>query len=95
MLRTLNPAADIPLPEWSQNLVNYYWHIRVEGRNQAKRRKYYRLIRREKLRLIEEHIDIDLKIINALCAYLINFNESSARQLIICLRTSPKQLNLF
>jgi hypothetical protein len=74
MLRTLNPAADIPLLEWSQNLVNYYWHIRVEGRDQAKRRRYYRLIRREKLRLIETRKDLNTDIVNALCGYPVTFN---------------------
>lgn len=38
-------------------LKEYYWHIRVEGRDKAKRRRYYRYVAKEKLRLAEQGID--------------------------------------
>lgn len=41
------------LPDWSGRLTNYYCVIRVERRNKAIRRKYYRKVEKEKLRLAE------------------------------------------
>jgi hypothetical protein len=93
MLRTLNPAADIPLPEWSQNLVSYYWHIRVEGRNQAKRRRYYRLVSKEKLRLVEQY-KIDQYVLNYLCRYLSNLKPNALRNLELMINNSDIQMKL-
>ena len=50
---------------------NLYWVIRNQGRNKTKRRMYYRLVAKEKLRLAENNIDQDL--INATCRYLADF----------------------
>lgn len=41
------------LPDWSGRLTNYYCVIRVEKRNKAIRRRYYRKVEKEKLRLAE------------------------------------------
>ena len=43
----------VDLPVWSQNLANYYVVIRVHGRNKAVRRRWYRKVEKEKLRLAE------------------------------------------
>lgn len=64
-------ADSVLLPDWSENLRHLYWRIRVEGRNQAIRRKYYRKVEREKLRLAEMGIS-QIKIA-AVCRYLSNF----------------------
>lgn len=41
------------LPEWATTLTSHYVIIRVDARNQSRRRKHYRLIEKEKLRLAE------------------------------------------
>lgn len=79
-----NPQADVDLPYWSNLLKNYYWRIRVEGRDKVKKRRYYRYVTKEKLRLAES--GIDQQLINAVCRYLSSFNVISAnkvRQLLI------------
>jgi hypothetical protein len=79
-------------PEWANNLKNYYWHIRVEGRDKAKRRRYYRLISKEKLRLAEK--SINQEIINAVCKYLCVLDASSGKRLHSLLEFPPPQLQL-
>ena len=49
------------LPKWADGLKLPYWRIRVEGRNKRLKRKCYREIRTEKLRLVEFGIDADLR----------------------------------
>jgi hypothetical protein len=61
-------------PEWANNLKNYYWYIRVEGRDKAKRRRFYRLIEKEKLRLAE--IGVNQELILVVCKYLSNLKKS-------------------
>ena len=56
------------LPNWTNNLKNYYVVIRVDGRNKAIRRKYYRLVEAEKLRLSE--IGYCQECIRLCCRYL-------------------------
>lgn len=78
------------LPEWSGLLVNYYWRIRVEGRDKVKRRRYYRYVAKEKLRLAE--IGVDQILIKAVCRYLVNFNVISGRKVKELMVIEPKQL---
>jgi len=79
-------------PEWANNLKNYYWHIRVEGRDKAKRRKYYRKIRMEKLRLVEAGLSENL--VNAACRYLVSLNTTSGKRLAEILDSPVIQLSL-
>lgn len=65
-------------PEWANNLKNYYWYIRNEGRDKAKRRRFYRLIAKEKLKLAENGIDQEL--INAMCRYLCDLKPIHAQK---------------
>lgn len=57
ILRTHNNQTIIKsmqeLPLWSGRLMNLYFVIRVENRNKTIRRRYYRLVEAEKLRLAE------------------------------------------
>lgn len=69
----------VELPEWASVLINLYWVIRVQGRIEAKRRRYYRKVEKEKLRLAE--MGVDQKKIAAACRYLSNFkNYKKLRQ---------------
>jgi hypothetical protein len=70
---------NVETPEWAILLSNYYWRIRNEGRNNVKRRRYYRYIAKEKLRLAES--GIDQQLINAVCKYLVSFNVVSGNKL--------------
>ena len=88
-----HPQADVVLPEWANTLKHYYWFIRVEGKDLAKRRRYYRLIKREKLRLVE-HLHLNQDLIEATCRYLSCFNKSSGRKLINLLNEKNIQLTL-
>ncbi|MGQ2966777.1 hypothetical protein [Methylophilus sp.] len=65
----------VELPDWSESLRHLYWIIRVEGRIESKRRKYYRKVEKEKLRLAEAGI-AQIKIA-AVCRYLCNFKNAS------------------
>lgn len=74
-------ADSVDLPDWAQDLTNLYWHIRVQGRNQALRRKYYRKVEREKLRLAEMGVS-QIKIA-AVCRYLCTFKNSKSLRIIL------------
>lgn len=75
-------ADSVNLPDWSENLRHLYFRIRVEGRNQALRRRYYRKVEREKLRLAE--LGISQIKIAAVCRYLCNFkNAKTLKQVLI------------
>jgi len=93
MLLGFNRQAEVPLPEWSQRLRNYYWFIRVEERDKAKRRRYYRLIEKEKLRLVEEYL-LDQEILEAVCRYLAGFNRRSGDKVAHLLLEINPQLKL-
>lgn len=43
----------VVLPSWSIRLANFYVVIRIDGRNSAIRRRWYRKVEKEKLRLAE------------------------------------------
>lgn len=68
------------MPPWSRMLANYYWHIRVEGRHKAKRRRYYRLVEKEKLRLAE--LGLETELINIMCKYLVRLDAKSANRVL-------------
>ncbi len=76
-------------PLWSGRLTNYYWVIRNEGRNKAKRRMYYRLVAKEKLRLAEQNIDQEL--IDAVCKYLCTYAIVCGRRMQDLMVNVPKQ----
>jgi hypothetical protein len=77
-------------PVWANNLKNYYWHIRVEGRDKAKRRRYHRLISKEKLRLAE--LGISQIYIEASCRYLSCLDNKAGLKMIDAHISSTKQL---
>jgi hypothetical protein len=79
----------VELPEWAENLRHLYWVIRVEGRIEAKRRRYYRKVEKEKLRLAE--LGINQNKIAAVCRYLCSFK--SANTLREVLAIEEKQLS--
>jgi hypothetical protein len=79
-------------PEWAGNLRNYYWYIRIEGRDKAKRRRYYRLIAKEKLRLAENAIEQEL--ILAVCKYLSTLNATYGHRMLALMRAPVRQLTL-
>ena len=79
-------------PDWANNLKNYYWYIRVEGRDKAKRRRYYRQVAKEKLRLAES--GIDQQLIDAVCKYLCTLKHSDATRLLLMLKFPSPQLSL-
>lgn len=79
-------------PEWANNLKNYYWHIRVEGRDKAKRRRYYRLVEKEKLKLAEANID--QKLILAVCKYLSTLKHTYGINMLNLQSQMPTQMYL-
>lgn len=86
---TNRACADVP--PWAATLNNYYWRIRVEGRNKSLRRKYYRLVRIEKLRLLE--LGVPLAQINVVCKYLVSLKQVNADRMSIELESDTKQLS--
>lgn len=80
------------LPKWANNLRFPYWMIRVEGRNKAKRRRYYRAVLKERIRLVESGVPIEH--VDAVCKYLVSLRLSSADNLRKVLSEPAKQLNL-
>ncbi len=78
------------VPAWANLLNNYYWRIRVEGRNKSLRRKYYRKVRAERLRLLES--GVPLSHINVVCKYLVSLKQVNAERMAIELQAESKQL---
>ena len=72
ILRGFNPPGGFELPPWAGTLKSHYWRIRVEGRDKAKRLRFYRLVRKEKLRLVESGLSCEL--VDAVCRYLVRLN---------------------
>jgi len=77
-------------PEWAGRLTGLYWFIRVEGRDKAKRRRYYRYVAKEKLRLAEQGIDQEL--IRRVCRYLAGLNPNNGQQMHSLMIKPPQQL---
>ena len=82
----------LDLPEWSQNLRNHYVSIRVDSRNATVRRRHYRAVQQEKLRLVE--LGIDQQQIIACCRYLSAFTRQSEQRLKTLIEEGSRQLNL-
>lgn len=74
-------SKNVDLPDWTINLRHFYWVIRVQGRIEKTRRKYYRKVEREKLRLAESGIP-QIKIA-AVCRYLSNFKNSNTLKQVL------------
>ena len=77
MARVLNPVS-AELPHWAGRLANYYWRIRNESRDKAKRRRYYRYIKKEQIRLAES--GIDQALLKAVSRHLSVMTAVSARK---------------
>lgn len=79
-----HPAlADVP--KWASHLNNCYYRIRVEGPSMGLRRKYYRMVRVEKLRLLESGVEIEL--IYSVCKYLVSFKQINADRINTALKS--------
>lgn len=83
----------VDLPDWSKELINLYWVIRVEGRFPAKRMKYYRKVQKEKLRLAE--LGVSQTKIAAVCRYLSNFKNSKTLREILAEPDFQISINFF
>jgi|GEM_PF-5428252 len=80
-------------PSWvSSNLHVWYFILRVEKPKGSKRRRLYRFIEKEKLRLAEQNIDQEL--IKATCRYLATYNVVSGNKMIEIMNNPPKQMAL-
>lgn len=90
---SLLPDSSLQLPDWSRNLMNYYVVIRIDGRNKTIRRRWYRKIEKEKLRLAE--LGVYQPHIIAVARYLSTLNRTVGIKLVKQLREQPKQLVLF
>jgi len=84
--------ATCDLPSWASDLSNYYWRVRVEGRDSSKRRRFYRYIKKERLRLVESGINKDL--VNRACKYLVSLKEVNSIRYIQQSKTEVMQLEL-
>jgi len=84
--------ATTPIPSWAINLKQSYFIIRVNNRNKTTVRKHYRMIEKEKLKLVES--GIDYAQINAVCKYLVSLKQENADRLCTALITENKQLTL-
>ena len=67
------------LPLWSVSLCNYYVVIRLDGRNKTIRRRYYRKVEVEKLRLAE--LGVYQPHIKAVARFLATLNHSQCSSL--------------
>ena len=92
MIYGFKHRAVTDLPKWANNLHYPYWVIRVENRNQAKRRRFYRAIEKEKIRLVESGIPIEY--VNAVCKYLVSTRKVNAERLEKVLSEPIRQLTL-
>lgn len=83
----------VDLPDWAHPLYAPYWRIRVDGRNKALRRKFYRSVEKLKLKLVENGHDLEL--VEAICRYLVNHRKTSAAVVQSLLDKPNPQLRLF
>ena len=84
--------VQVPHPEWGNQLKSLYWVIRVESRNRVKRRRYYRYVRAERLRLVES--GLAQSIVDAYCRYLATLNPKAAEKYLHLISQEHRQLNL-
>lgn len=83
----------VDVPEWAHCLYAPYWRIRVEGRNKALQRKYYRKVEKLKLQLVESGHDQEL--VEAICRYMSTLKKTSANKLRYLLANPTPQQRLF
>ncbi len=79
------------IPEWANNLANYYVAIRVDGRNRTLRRRYYRFVELEKLRLAM--LGIDQQQIIAVCRYLSDLRKRKNEAAALAMNKISPQLS--
>lgn len=80
--------VDVPL--WASKLKQLYWVIRVERHSRVKRRRYYRYVLKEKLRLVE--MGYEQELVNAVCRYYCELSIVSGRRLEqVMANPSPQQ----
>ncbi len=60
------------LPDWTNNLKPLYCRLRLSKHNKALRRRYYREIEKEKLRLAEKGVNQEK--IRLACRFLCSFS---------------------
>jgi hypothetical protein len=88
----------VDLPNWTDNLKPLYCRLRLSKHNGALRRRYYREIEKEKLRLAEEGVNQDK--IRLACRFLSNTNymrgniSTNAMEVVEFLNESDKQMIL-
>jgi hypothetical protein len=81
-------------PEWSQTIRNHYWHLRyARGFDNARIRKQYRLIEKEKKRLHEAGVDSE--VVRLLCRHMVNLGNKRAEQRFWQAHFKSLQQNLF
>lgn len=79
-------------PDWvSDELHLWYFQLRVEKPRAAKRRRLYRLIEKEKLRLAE--LNICQELILATCRYLSSYSVVSGKRMIELMNRPVLQLS--
>ncbi|MCB5187508.1 hypothetical protein LG200_05740 [Methylobacillus caricis] len=80
-------------PEWANGKLHlWYFMLRVERPKSAKRRKLYRWIAKEKLRLAE--LNIDQELIDVTCRYLSSYSVVTGRRMIELMDKPVSQLSL-
>lgn len=80
-------------PDWvSYELHLWYFMLRVEKPKAAKRRKLYRWIAKEKLRIAE--MGIEQELIEATCRYLSGYSVVAGRKMIELMDAPVAQLRL-
>lgn len=74
-----NPRPMLNIPSYASQLSNHYWMLRYKrGRSAAARRRYYRYIKAEKIKLFS--MGFDKEEIRLLCRYLSNPSNIHAEQ---------------
>ena len=82
----------VDVPTWANRLKQLYWVIRVERHSRVKRRRYYRYVLKEKLRLVE--LGYEQELVNAICRYYCELNVVSGRRLEYVLTNPSPQMGL-
>ena len=79
MSYTPKQTQHVDVPDWATRLRHLYWVIRVERYSKVKRRRYYRYVFKEKLRLVEMGYEVEL--VNAIYRYYCELSIVSSRRL--------------
>lgn len=91
--RFYDHTIHVELPEWAHPLKEPYWFIRVEGRNLAKRRRMYRMVKKIRREIVESGVDQEL--VDMTCKYLASYRQSNAEKLQKLLSEESPQMRLF